>query len=317
MSPFRSFGWWFVGLIWWFSSFSPAAASWFSEITGVDIDLNNGTITVNPPNPSAIVPMIQNLPKDVGQALLNPAAPALATAIRSSKGQALNRGVQGIPQHIRAALAAHFPAAILDRARWTTAGGGISLDSILANWLGQEGAVTLDDVVVFSDSNLAINEDIQSIELWAHELTHIIQYQNMGVESFAFAYTTNWGGIEGQARDNAARIRTAIGAGLTVQNSYSLSAGAFSSQIPWQEYSQVARQVIQPVSCIWINNGMTGNQCPIPVMVSAVIVRDPSGQTLQYPCNAPTCFFPPGASGPLISPPGTQIVGVMAAYQPF
>lgn len=61
-------------------------ASWLSEITGIDIDLNRGTVSVKPPNLGAIPEMIQNLPKDVGQALLNPAAPALASAIRFSKG---------------------------------------------------------------------------------------------------------------------------------------------------------------------------------------------------------------------------------------
>jgi hypothetical protein len=64
-----------------------AQASWVSEITGVNVDLNRGTVSIKPPNLAAIPPMIQNLPKDVGQALLNPAAPALATAIRFSRGQ--------------------------------------------------------------------------------------------------------------------------------------------------------------------------------------------------------------------------------------
>lgn len=63
-----------------------ATASWLSEITGVDIDLNRGTIAVRPPNLDAIPQMIQNLPKDVGQAMLNPAAPVVATAIRFSRG---------------------------------------------------------------------------------------------------------------------------------------------------------------------------------------------------------------------------------------
>ena len=47
-------------------------ASWLSEITGIDIDLNRGSMQVKPPNFAAIPQMIQNLPKDVGQAMLNP-----------------------------------------------------------------------------------------------------------------------------------------------------------------------------------------------------------------------------------------------------
>ena len=63
---------------------SAAEASWVSEITGVDVDLNRGTVSIKPPNLGAIPQALQNLPKDASQALLNPAAPALASA-RSSR----------------------------------------------------------------------------------------------------------------------------------------------------------------------------------------------------------------------------------------
>lgn len=296
-----------------------AQASWLSEITGVDIDLNRGRVSIQPPKPQAVVPMIQNLPKDLSQALLNPAAPVLATAIRFSRGQALNRGTQAIPPHVRTALAPHIPPAILDRVTWTTPGGGITLDSILSGWLNQEGAVTLDDVIVFSNSGIATANTIEAITLWAHELTHVMQYQNMGVETFAFAYTTNWGGMEGQAKDNASRIGNLLrqGGSSSPQVTYNVSPGSFSQPLQWNQVNQVARQTIDPVSCIWINGGMTGNACPIPVMVSGVVMVNGMGQQFQYPCNEPTCFFPPGASGPLLSPPGFRIIGVLAAYQAF
>ncbi len=294
-----------------------AKASWLSEITGVDIDLNRGTVTVKPPNILAIPEMIQNLPKDVGQALLNPAAPVLATAIRFSRGQALNRGAQPIPSYVRNALAPHFPPNILDKVRWTTAGGGLTLDAALANWFNQEGAITLDDVIVFSNNQMATNDNADSLKLWAHELTHVMQYQTMGVEQFAFTYTVGWEGLEGQARDNAQRVASLLNSSplSPAVRTYSAQPGAFSSQISWPQVNQTARQAINPSSCIWIDNGMTGNNCPIPIMVSGIVMVNSSGQQIQYPCNEPTCFFPPGASGPLLSPPGYQVIGVSAAYQ--
>jgi len=92
-----------------------AYASAFSDITGIDVDLNRGTISINTPRLDKIPEMINNLPKDVSQALLNPAAPALAAAIRFSRGQALNRGTSPIPPHIREQLKPYFPEHILKK----------------------------------------------------------------------------------------------------------------------------------------------------------------------------------------------------------
>jgi len=293
---------------------SAAKASWVSEITGVDVDLNRGTVSIKPPNLGAIPQALQNLPKDASQALLNPAAPALASAIRFSRGQALNQGVQTIPSHIRAQLAPYMPANILDKVRWTVADGRISLDTILAQGFQQSGAVTLDDVVVFSDASLATGDAPENVELWAHELTHVIQYQNMGVETFAFNYSMNWDGIEGQARDNASAIMRAI----NQQQGYDMQvmSGAFTSQVPWRAMNDAGRQYIDPVTCIWINAGMTGNSCPTVIVVTGVVMTNWYGQTQTMPCNQPTCVFPANTSGPLLSPYGWQIVGVTAAYDP-
>lgn len=291
-----------------------ASASWVGEITGVDIDLNRGTVNIKPPNIGAIPQAIQNLPKDAAQALLNPVAPALAASIRFSRGQALNQGVQPIPPHIRAQLSPYMPANILDKVRWTTANGRVSLDTILAQGFNQSGAVTLDDVVVFSSPGLATGNSLNNVELWAHELTHVIQYQNMGVETFAFNYSVNSGGIEAQARDNASIIIRAIQQG----QSYNLQvqSGAFASQIPWKDMNDAGRQYINPISCIWINGGMTGNACPTYIVVTGVVMINGYGQVQTMPCNVPTCIFPPNSNGPLLSPYGWRITGVTAAFDP-
>lgn len=291
-----------------------AQASWLSEITGIDIDLNRGRVAVKPPNLGAIPQMIQNLPKDVGQAMLNPAAPILATAIRFSRGQALNRGTQPIPPHIRQELAPYFPPQILDKVRWTTA-GGISIDGALKNWLNQEGAVTLDEVIVFSGSDLT-----NDLELWAHELTHVLQYAQLGVETFAFQYTFNFNGMEAQARENASRIASSINASRNGQGrtwGFQGQLASTSNQVTWSQVNAAARQSIDPIQCIWINNqsNTTGNNCPVAIRVSGVVLRRFDGYTFTFPCNEPTCIFGPGQAGPLLSPPGHLVIGVTAAYR--
>ena len=292
-----------------------ARASWLSEITGIDIDLNRGRVEIKPPNLAAIPQMVQNLPKDVGQAMLNPAAPALATAIRFSRGQALNRGVQSIPPAVRQELAPYFPSGLLDKVRWTTA-NGVSIDGALKNWFNQEGAVTLDDVIAFSSDTL-----VGDIALWAHELTHVLQYSQLGVETFAFQYSIDFNGIENQARQNSSRIMASIATSRSGQArtwSYSGQAVSSADQLSWSLMNEGARQAINPGQCIWINNqnNTTGNVCPVPIMVSGIVIRRLyDGYTFTFPCNEPTCLFGPGQAGPLLSPPGHQVVGVTAAYR--
>lgn len=289
--------------------------SFLARITGIDIDLNRGTVSVKPPEIKAIPQMIQNLPKDVGQALLNPLAPVLATAIRFSKGQALNRGTQPIPPYIKQQLSNYFPSNILESVSWTTA-NGISLDGALKNWLNQEGAVTLDNVICFSSTNLT-----NDIELWAHELTHVLQYDQMGVETFAFQYSYDWNGLERQATDNASNIARSINSTRQGnRQSYSFISQPVNEQqkLTWSTMNNAAKLAIPPTQCIWVNNqnNTTGNLCPCSIMVTGVIMkRLYDGFVTTMPCNEATCLFPAGQSGPLISPPGFIITGVTAAHQ--
>jgi hypothetical protein len=165
-----------------------------------------GTRQLEPLDPEAIPEATEALPPDVRQVLLEGAAAALAAAIRESRRQALERGVEPLPPHIRAVLEPYFPAPVLDAARWGTA-GGISLDGMLKEWFYLEGAVTLGEVVAFSDDTKA-QEDV---ELWAHELTHVTQYEELGVDTFALEYLSDFASMESEASGNARRIMASIG----------------------------------------------------------------------------------------------------------
>ena len=133
------------------------------------------------------------------------AAAALARSIVLSKRNTLAAGAKPIPPNFREALEGHFPPNVLNEVRWSLAGRRVDLGSVLARWALTEGAVTLDDVVVFTSDVGAGN-----IKLWAHELTHVVQYRELGIRDFSRLYTANWRLLEGRARRNATLVAKAI-----------------------------------------------------------------------------------------------------------
>ena len=132
--------------------------------------------------------------------------PALVQAIRFSRIQAMAAQTpQPMPDKIRTALSAYFDDEILDSARWTTAGQDLGLGSLLARWYYEEGAVTLKDLIVFSDAEVAEN-----VWLWAHELAHMEQYRRLGTEGFAARYVSDWRALESEANRRAFAITADI-----------------------------------------------------------------------------------------------------------
>ena len=75
-----------------------------------------------------------------------------------------------------------------------------------------EGAITLGEVIAFSDGMQA-----EDVEVWAHELTHVTQYEQLGIETFAFEYSNDFTVLEDQARENASRTMASIAAVETRQ----------------------------------------------------------------------------------------------------
>jgi hypothetical protein len=133
------------------------------------------------------------------------AAPVLAQTIRFSRAEALRQTPEAMPEEIRAALSPYFDDEILDKAQWTQAGQDLGLGSLLARWYYDEGAITLHDVIVFSDAKVA-----QNVWLWAHELAHMEQYRRMGLDGFAVRYVTDWRLLEAQASSRAFAITADI-----------------------------------------------------------------------------------------------------------
>jgi hypothetical protein len=129
------------------------------------------------------------------------AGSTLAEAIRFSRMQALKGRSHQLTDELKELYRPYFPDEVIDGTRWTLADRRVGLGSLLAGWHYEEGAVTLDDVIVFSNRNAAEHR-----ALVAHELTHVLQYHQLGVTDFARLYAQDWPLLEEQARRNAGRI---------------------------------------------------------------------------------------------------------------
>jgi hypothetical protein len=125
------------------------------------------------------------------------AAPVLATLIEDSREQAVAQGVEPIPEAIRAEIGDYVPAEILDRVRWCVACGGPFSLQHNTFLLGSAPAITLDYVVVFQSGEDALGDP----SLWVHELKHVMQYRDWGVDGFAVRYVDDYEAVESEAAE--------------------------------------------------------------------------------------------------------------------
>jgi hypothetical protein len=123
-------------------------------------------------------------------------APLLASWIATSRDAAKAEGVERIPEPIRAALEEYVPKDILDRVRWREGGSEWLLPQNIISF-GHVPAVTLDDVIVFEHRAVALEDP----KLWAHELKHVMQFAEWGVDGFARRYLADYQAVESEAAE--------------------------------------------------------------------------------------------------------------------
>lgn len=134
------------------------------------------------------------------------ASSSLTYALQQARDEATASGVESIPLHIRAQLEPWYDFAVLDAARFRV---GDEQQMSAANALLQNpdvNAVTLIDTIIFRRP--ADAED--NVALWAHELKHVQQYQQLGVEEFARRYTRNYDDLEAPAYKIEAEVGKAL-----------------------------------------------------------------------------------------------------------
>ena len=128
-------------------------------------------------------------------ALVQVVAPILRDWIIQSRDEALADGVESIPATVRSSLSGYVPEDVLNRVRWRVGGGGqLSLQQN-SFYFAETSAVTLDYVIVFREESDVLDD----VELWVHELKHVIQFMEWGIEEFAARYLLDYESIESEA----------------------------------------------------------------------------------------------------------------------
>jgi hypothetical protein len=138
----------------------------------------------------------------IAPGLLDYAGTALARLIDGARQQAISDGVRPIPPGVYRSLLGYFPPALLQRVRFAVGRTRRLSLPMLAFSYGDAKAITLGDVILFKNEQMADS----NLKLWAHELTHVMQYQRWGIEGFAERYVRDSGGVEREAIDNANRF---------------------------------------------------------------------------------------------------------------
>lgn len=138
----------------------------------------------------------------VPPAVTQQAGRLLASLIRAARESAISAGVKPVPPRIHRQLLGYFPDAILRKARHATGPAeAIGLPG-LAMTYGDIDAVALGEVILFRDEADAAD----NAKLWAHELTHVMQYERWGIDGFAVRYLEDSAAVEDEARGNADRF---------------------------------------------------------------------------------------------------------------
>lgn len=135
----------------------------------------------------------------LGQNPLQFVAMPLAAAVRQAREKHIS-SAKPLPDHIKMPLMKFFRQEVLDRAKYSVG----NIDITLPNGIGQvqkymsgKYAVVVDDIIVFNSEPPSFFE---SPFWWAHEVTHVEQYMQWGIEDFALRYVSNYrGNIEGPA----------------------------------------------------------------------------------------------------------------------
>jgi hypothetical protein len=138
----------------------------------------------------------------IAPGLLGYASSTLARLIDDARQQAIADGVRPVPAVVYRSLLGYFPSALLQKCRFAAGRSRALSMPALAFSYGDATAITLGDVVLFKSERVAQDD----LKVWAHELTHVMQYQRWGVDGFADRYVRDSAAVEQEAIDNANRF---------------------------------------------------------------------------------------------------------------
>jgi hypothetical protein len=119
--------------------------------------------------------------------------PGIRDWVVSLRDDARERGVERIPHELHEILRGHVPQDVLARVRWRI-DGDVSVAGQSLFQLGGVRAVTLDDVILFASA-----QEAADATLWAHELYHVMQYTEWGIDGFVDRYLADRHAVEHEA----------------------------------------------------------------------------------------------------------------------
>ncbi len=120
----------------------------------------------------------------------------LASAIRHTH-QELDGQAKPIPEKLQNLLARILPKIVLQHARYTTGELQIRLPELMTNppgLYGDNGASTVGDIIVFPKVPNLDNPD--DLRIWIRQLHHVYQYQEWGIDLFAYRYAKHKSRVE-------------------------------------------------------------------------------------------------------------------------
>ncbi|MBI3247422.1 MAG: DUF4157 domain-containing protein [Deltaproteobacteria bacterium] len=202
----------------------------------------------------------------VNETFVQSGAPLLQELIARSRDDALRAGVQPIPSEIRSNLAGFISDQILDAARYRVRGGGDLTLQVNAIRYGEASAITLDYVIIFKE----INDALYNPTLWAHELTHVGQYQSWGIRDFSIRYLRSYQSVESEAYE--AETRYAAWVGVRNSQQWASSDDAISPTM-----------LNHPISSFSVNT--TSSMCGTAITTCQVNGSAPVGTPCW--CNTP------------------------------
>ncbi|WP_353472895.1 hypothetical protein PVT71_02360 [Salipiger sp. H15] len=143
--------------------------------------------------------------KSLGETFQEAVGIPLAAALRQAH-DALSPRAKPLPDDIKTALYAGFSHELVDRARYveTDVEGNLpaiinTLKTKIGETDGTNHAVTVDDIIAFETV-----PSVLDIGFWAHELIHVRQYRDWGIDKFAAQYATNYKSVENEAEAGSA-----------------------------------------------------------------------------------------------------------------
>lgn len=184
----------------------------------------------------------------------------LAAAIRDARNKHIGSS-KPVPDDLKKLFAPVIPAHILNRARYVVGDLQISMPTAInksQKMFGNEHAVTVDDVIVFSrEPDL---DNASDIEWWAHELHHVFQYTNWGVDLFAYRYAKNYSRVENEAEQAASHVKSYLTQLGQIQITPKISFSSIQATIPVTIDTPVGKTVIHKPTANFASSLRTGPQ---------------------------------------------------------